>query len=195
MISSIYRIAEQCLVTLPNVERQVLIAAVQDCLGSVVKLQWYENRQDGVAEVDGVFIYAFGKTTPLTPVLDTAAGFYYITMPASYVRIPCELGINQVSFLRDQANDFVRLNSGSVSMWSNLKAFALGGKQTYFIEGAKMYFPKMAVGTVDDILLKLAVAYAQLDVREEFTVPPDVINQVVIMVNQRFMGPPADKKQ
>lgn len=188
MISSVYRIAEQCRVVLKDVERQVLIAAVQDCLGTVVKNSWYENKQDGIAEVDGVFIYTFGKTVALTPTLEASTGLYYITIPSSYVRLPNEMGINQVSFLTTQTAPFVRISSANYGMWAGLKAYELGGLQTYFVEGTKMYFPKMVVGTVANILLKLSVAYSTLDVREEFNIPPDVINQVIIMVNQRFLG-------
>lgn len=192
MISSIYRIAEQCLVTLSGVDRQAVIAAVVDSLGSATKAQWYENKQDGISEIDGIFIYTFGKTTFLTPVLDDGVNMYYITTPSAYVRLPNEMGIVMVSFLQGQTLPFVRINAGSVGMWARLKASVLGGSQTYFSEGSRLYFPKMTATTNGNILLKLAGGFAGVDVREELNLPPDVISQVVMMVNQKFQ--PQDQK-
>lgn len=193
MISSIYRIAEQCRQTLPNVEMQPLIAAVQDCFGTVAKGSWYENKQDGVSEVDGSLIFTFGKTNALSPAVDVNVDMYYIVIPSSAVALPNGYGINMVSFMKAQNTPLIMINSGSVGMWANVKAGILGGRQTYFVEGTKMYFPKMTSATVQNILLKMVLALGEVDVREELNIPPDMISQIVLMVNQKFLGSPAQK--
>lgn len=188
MVSSIYRIAEQCMSTIPNVDRQTLIAAVQDSLGIIAKQNWFENKSDGVTEVDGSLIFTFGKTSPLTPAQDADTDMYCITIPSSSVALPNGYGINMVSFMKGQTSPFVMINSGSVGLWSRVKAGVLGGSQTYFVEGTKMYFPKMTAATAGNILLKMVAAFAEIDVRAELNIPPDMITQIIAMVNQKFLG-------
>lgn len=187
MVSSIYRIAEQCQANIKGVDIQTIIAAVTDCLGVVAKNQWYENKQDSVSEVDGVFLYTFGIAAKLTPLPAASTGLYCITIPTAVIRLPNEMGINNVAFLATPGQSFYRVSAGNFGMWSGLKAYeGLSTTQLYFVIGNKMYFPEMTAGTASDILLTLAVAYTGIDVREELNIPPDVINQVVLLVNQRF---------
>lgn len=186
MVSSIFRIAEQCHVNLPEENIQTLIAAVQDSFGVIAKQNFYENKQDGAAEVDGSLIFTFGKNTPLTPALDVDTDMYYIVIPSSSVSLPGGYGINQVSFLKGQSTPFGMIQAGSTSIWSSIKAGVLAGRQTYFVEGTKMYFPKMNSSNNGNILLKLVLALTEVDVREDLNIPPDMISQIILMVNQKF---------
>lgn len=193
MSTSIYKIAEKANNIIENGDMQALISSCIDCYAQVVKKEWYENKQDGVSEIDGVFLYNFGKTDPLVPVLDVSTDMYYITVPSSYLRLPCEYGINSVSFLLGQTSPFVRIGAGSLGMWNNLKANVLGGRQTYFVEGIQMYFPKMTAVTKGNIMLKLAIALDAVDPEEDLNIPPDVASMIVDMVVAKFNPKQASK--
>lgn len=182
--TSLFKLSEQCKSILGKGSYQELIEAVKQAYSSVVKLQFYENKQDGIAEVDGQFIFTFGKETALTPVLDVLTDKYYITIPSSYLRLPHEMGINQVSFI--QGKPFARIGTGSIGMWSNLKAFALGGLQVYAVEGFRMYFPKMTAENKGDILLKMVIALDTSDADAELNISPDMADQIVNMVAQKY---------
>ncbi len=194
MYSSIYRIAEQVREEHGDRDIQVCIAAVLDCFGTVAKQSFYENKQDGVNDIDGSLIFTFGKTTPLTPVVDVSADLYYIVVPSSSVSLPGGYGIVQVSYLKGQTFPFMMISAGSQSIWNSIKAGVLGGHQTYYVEGTKMFFPKMTAANTQDILLKLVLALKDVDVRAELNIPPDMISQIVQMVNQKFANPPVDKE-
>lgn len=189
-MTSLYEIAEKCKYQLGSGDFQALISTVIDVYASVVKLAWYENKQDGVSEVDGEFVYTFGKLTQLTPILDLQTDEYYILIPSSYLRLPCEYGINSVAFMKGQSAQFIRISSGNSGMWANIKAGVLGGRQTYYVEGSRMYFPKMKSNEVGDILLKLSVALDTTDVDEPLNISRNTVDQIVNMVVAKFAPKP-----
>jgi len=191
-MTSIYQIAEKCRLILGKGSIQALTSYVKDAYASVVKASWYENKQNDVSEVDGVFIYTF---TDVVPILDISRDQYYIVVPSSYLRLPNEMGINMVCFMKGQSSPFVRLNSGSVGMWANIKANVLGGGQTYFIEGARAYFPKMTSLTNANLMLKMAIALDSVDVEEQLNIPPDVVDSIVTMVVQKIAPKEATKPE
>ncbi|MES3018136.1 MAG: hypothetical protein V4721_10165 [Bacteroidota bacterium] len=193
--TSIYKIAEKVRDILQKGNLEAIISSCIDCYAIVAKNQFYENKKDGVGEVDGVFIYNFGKTEPLAPTLDVSTDMYYIVIPSSYLRLPCEYGINSVSFLKGQTKPFVRVGAGSVGMWVNLKANCLGGHQTYFVEGTQMFFPKMTASTKGNMMLKLTVALDTIDPEQDLNIPPDVAGMIVDMVVEKYRGKPEVKPE
>ncbi len=184
--TSVYKIAEQCQYILGAGDTQALTAYVIDAYSTVAKSEWYENRADSCYSVDGAFLYSFGKTTPLTPAIDLSTDQYYIVLPSSFLRLPHEMGVNSVSFLLGQNFQFVPIGAGSLDMWANLKSYIFGGRQPYFVEGNRIYFPKMTNTTNGDILLKLAIALDNVDVDEELDIPRSVVDKIVSMVVAKF---------
>lgn len=183
MVNSIYSLAEQSRIILGKGDMQSIIASVVDVYGSLAQKNWYENRADGVSEVDGVFLVPFKN---ITPILDLSTDMYYIVNPSSYLRLPNEMGINYVGFSKGQTKPFVRISAGSIGIWSSLKAYALGGSQIYFIEGIRTYFPKMTSSTNGDIMVRYAIAFDQIDVEADLQIPPNIANEIVDMVVAKF---------
>ncbi len=193
---SLFEISEKCKYQLGGEgDFQALISSVIDSYSSIVKLSFYENKNDGVSEVDGEFIFTFGKTTSLTPMLDLQTDEYYIVIPSSYLRLPHEYGINSVAYMQGQSSQFIRVSTGNAGMWSNIKAGILGGRQTYYVEGSRMYFPKMENSQVAGILLKLAVALDTTDIDAPLNISRDVVDQIVNAVVSKFKIPPPDSKE
>jgi len=190
MATSIFMLAEKARDILGKGDIQAIISACVDSYAVVVKQSWYENKQDGINEVDGVFQYTFKN---IVPEVDLDTDFYYIVIPSSYVRLPHEAGINAVSFMKQQDKPFVRINSGSVGIWANLKANIMGGAQTYYVEGIRMYFPKMTSVSNGNILLKLAIALDAVDVEEVLNIPPDMASAIVDMVVAKYQPKPEVK--
>lgn len=168
---------------------QTYISAVIDALGTAVKNEWFQGKNDGVSEIAGQFLYPFGKTTPLLPVLDSVYGLYYITIPSSYVSIPCEIGISSVSYAKGKS--FVRLTSAEWRNYLLTKAGkALGGRQAYFTEDKLMYFPKMNASEAMNIYLVLAVAYSTINPRDQINISPNVKDVVIDIVVAKYSPQP-----
>lgn len=191
-MTSIYKIAEQvCLVTGRMGDIQAITSFVIDAYSSCAKLSWYENKQDGSNSVDGAFIYTFGKTESLTPILDLDTDIYFIILPSSFLRLPHEMGINQVSFMKGQNKSFIRIGVGSIGLWANLKASLFGGNQTYFVEGGRIYFPRMTSLDTGNILLKMAIALDNVDIDEELDIPRSMVDMIVNIVVTKLQQKPA----
>jgi len=195
MEMTLFKIAEKCKYRLGSGDVQSLLASVIDVYATVVKNEWYENRADGINEVDGVFIYSFGKDLKLTATKDSDLNMYYVTIPSSYLRLPHEMGINLVCCLGYPDAPFVRVGGGSLGMWLGLKSAVLGGSQTYYVENNKMFFPKMK--EAHNIYLKLAIAfdYEGIDIDETLNIPPNVVDKIVDLVVAKYQPkPPVDTK-
>lgn len=195
MEMTLFKIAEMCKYRLASGDVQSFIPTVIDVYATVVKNEWYENRADGINEVDGVFIYSFGKSPLLPSVKDDDLNMYYITIPSSYLRLPHEMGINLVCCLGYPDAGFVRVSGASLGMWNGLKSSILGGNETYFVENSKMFFPKMKAS--HNIYLKLAIAldYEGIDIDETLNIPPNVVDKIVDLVVAKYQPkPPVDTK-
>ena len=195
MEMTLFKIAELCKVRLTSGDLQSMIPSVVNAYATVVKNEWYENRADGVNEVDGEFIYSFGKKPKITSVKDDDLNMYYIVLPSSYLRLPHEMGINLICCLGHPDAGFIRIGGGSLGMWLGLKASVLGGNQTYFIENNKVFFPKMKVPT--DIYLKLAIALdcEGVDVDETLNIAPNIVDKIVDLVVAKYQQkPPTETK-
>lgn len=185
-MTSILKISEQCKYLLGAGDIQVLIASVIDCYSTAVKREFYENKAEDFSEIDGAFIYTYGKDNSLVPALDLATDMYYIVIPSSYVRLPGEYGINGVSFIKGQTKSFIRTSSGDVGLMEGLLGSVMGGHQTYFVEGTRMYFPKMTNMTNGNLMLKLTVGLDDVDVDEPLNIPRSTIDVIVNMVVEKF---------
>ncbi len=180
---SLYQIAEKCKYVLGGGNLQALTSFVQDAYATVAKQSFYENKANDSSEVDGIFITTFKNIEPL---LDLDIDEYFIVVPSSHLRLPHEMGINMVCFMKGNKSPFVRVGAASTGIWANVKANVLGGNQTYYEEGIRMYFPKMDNTTNKEIMLKMTVALDIEDVTAQLNIPPDVVDIIVGMVVQKL---------
>lgn len=187
MAQSLYKIAEQCQNILGKGTIQSLVASVVDAYAAQIKREWYENRADSVAEIDGVFLVPFKD---LEPLLDLDTDMYYIVNPSSYLRLPQEGGINYVGFSLGQKKAFAKISAGGVTLWNGLKASVLGGAQTYYVEGPRTYFPKMTSVTAGKIMVRYVCALDNIDPETDLNIPPDVASAIIDMVVAKYSSKP-----
>ncbi len=190
MAQSLYKLAEQCQRLIGKGDFQEIIEAVKQAYASIAKLQFYENKNEGVNEVNGSFVYTFKNNAPQ---LDSDLDKYYIEIPSTYLELPHEMGVNQVSYMKGQETPFVRISSSMEGLFSNLKSNVFGGNQTYYIENGKMYFPKMNATSTGDILLKLAIALDDVDVDEDLNIPVNIADAIINAVVQKYAPQPEQK--
>jgi len=182
-MTSIYKISEQIIALMAKGEPEEIIQAIRECYATAAKLAWYEGKQNDLSEMDGAFIYSFKN---LNPVKDEEVDMWYIDIPSTYVGLPHEMGINQVSYMKGQDSAFVRIGAAGWGIYSGLKSSTMGGLQVYQTENTKMYFPKMTDLEVGPILLKLSVALDAIDVDEEINIPGNIVDTIIGMVLQRY---------
>ena len=183
MATSLYKIAEEVKILLEGrvTSVQPLIHEVINAYAFIVKKQWFDNTQFDEQQVDGAFLTVFKN---LEPTLDIDTDMYYIVLPSSYLNLPHQAGIVWASNMKDRVSWINIVNWG---LYSQLKASLMGGRQVYQVEGNRMYFPKM---TREDkgckIMLKLAIAYDNVDPYEQLNIPPDLEQSIVDMVVESY---------
>ncbi len=112
MATTLYKLAEQAQRRLAGgqpsrdtaVKIQELIIAAQQAYAQIVKINLFENRRAGEYDVNGAFIYTF-EDVPVS--FDTKKNLYYCDLPSTYIALPHEMGIAQVSSKKSQFINFV----------------------------------------------------------------------------------------
>jgi len=179
---SLLNIAEQCQAILGKGTAQELVQAVRNSYGVAVKNNWFENKQNGIDEINGGFQYTYSD---LKPELDRNTNKYYITIPSSYLELPHQMGINHVSFMDGQDSPFLIIATSQSALFSGLKSEGMGGLQKARPEGNRMYFDDMAKTDIivnnnnRGILLKITVGLDTVDVDEQLNISPSVTAEIV----------------
>lgn len=181
---ALFRVAEQAKLILGDrvSSVQVLIPAVIDAYAFIAKKSWYEQTAFDTMEIDGSLINVFENIEPL---YDSSRDIYYIIIPSTYLMLPHQMGVNWVSTMKDKQSWVLVNNWG---MFVNIKAFLMGSRNIYQIEGNKMLFPKMnKQNNTCPLLLKLAIAYDNINPYEELNIGAGLITDIINMVVAPYM--------
>ncbi len=194
-----YKIAEQARRVIevgnsgPNepVNMQELILAVSQAFGVVVKANWFQNKNEGLSEIDGTFIYPF-KNIPI--LYDKDLTQYYSVLPSSYISLPHELGIQQVSLMKSgsasqsQAEPMVRVFNGFTSLSRGLALENLQTRKAFYVEGSNIIYLGMTEQLAQlNVLIKLAVALEEVDEDQQVNIAPELQSQIIDMVVQKYL--------
>lgn len=174
---SLNNIAQQVQVQTNKGSWQEIRQSVREAYAFIVKSIWFENKKMDVGELNGNFIVTF---TNQTPAIDPVINQYYVDISSTYLDLPQECGIISVCYMTEQNINFVRTNAGSYSRLSRITAGVMGGRQLYYVDNMKMYFPRMV--QPKDVMLRLALALDNIDVDAPLNVSPDIQKQIVDMV-------------
>jgi hypothetical protein len=193
MSTTLYKIAEQAQRRIAGgqtssdtaVKIQELIIAAQQAFAQIVKINLFNNKKDGEYYVNGAFIYSFDNV----PVLyDSQKDLYYSELPSTYIALPHEMGISQVSSMKSQFKAFVRVNPNFLTQSYGLKISGLLGHKGYWSENNKLYYTNMdKINANDNVLIKLVVGLDGLDPYEdEIGIPPEIQEQIVQSIYEKY---------
>lgn len=194
MATTLYKIAEQAQRRIAGgqpsrdtaVKIQELIISVQQAFAQVVKLNLFENRKAGEYDINGSFIYSFDNV-PVS--YDSNKELYYSDLPSTYIALPNEMGIVQISSMKSQFKSFVRVNPNFLAQSYGLKIAGLLGNKGYWAENNKVYYVNMdKLNANDNVLVKLVVALDSIDPYEdEIGLSPEIQDTILDMIVQRYM--------
>ncbi len=100
------------------------------------------------------------------------------------------MGIAQVSSMKSQFINFVRVNPNFISQSFNLKIGGLLGHKGYWAENNKLFFVNMdKINSNDNVLIKMVVALDNIDPYEdELGIPPEIAEQIVQTVFEKYVA-------
>ncbi len=170
---------------------QEVFIHITQAFGTVVKASYFIDKNDGITEVKGTFVYSFKN---IVPVLDADLQMYYCVLPSSYLDLPREMGIQYVNFMQSgnpdqpQTRPMLRVPNNWAAMSVGLAVASLQTRTPFYVEGNSLYFPKMtATDATKNLLIKLAVSLDGIDEDTQINVPPEIASAVVDMVVAKFM--------
>lgn len=177
----------------PNVSigQQELILAVKQSFGTVVKNNWFQNKNDGVNELGGEFIYSFKNQDIL---FDNDLTEWYTVLPSSYLSLPHELGIQFVGIMesgnasQSQSEPMVRVFNGFSQLSRGLAVGNLQTRKGFYIQGSRIIYLKMTDQLAQKkVLIKLAVALDSFDEDAQINIGPELQDQIIEMVVQKYL--------
>jgi hypothetical protein len=198
-MTTIFKIAEQCLNRInkgpqgPNedIRQQELNIAVYQAFGTVVKGSYFQNKNEGITEINGTFIYSFKN---IVPALDTDLEIYTCILPSSYIDLPREIGIQYVGFMQSgnpkqpQSKPMLRVPNNFAAMSQGLAVENLQTRTPFYVEGNNLYFPKMTADEAKkNLLIKLAVSLEGIDEDTAINIPPEMQAEIIELVVAKFM--------
>lgn len=157
---------------------------VNQAFGSIVRNRMFQNRNSGDDYFNGAYIYSF-KDVPV--VKDNDLDIYYAEMPASTIDVPNDMGVHFVGYMKDQTNPFIRVPNGFLGVSRGLRASWLEGQAGYYVDGKNIFI----VNYKDDevpckLLIKLLVAYGDIDDCDELFMPLDIQDEVIAKALQLY---------
>lgn len=157
---------------------------VSQAFASTLRIRYFQNKAEGDDAINGSYIYTF-KDIPITE--DNDLDLHYSVLPASTIDLPGDLGIYYVGYMQDQNNPFIRVPNGFMGISNGLKSSRLNDRVGYFVEGNSIFYVNYKSSSQPcKVLLKLLVAYGDIDECDEISMPLDIQDEVISKAIQLF---------
>ncbi len=191
-LTSKYKLAEQALRIIlgghptpdSGVKVQELMIFVSQAFSNIVSSTFFQGKSEGEPYINGSFIYSF-KDVKVDK--DTELDKFFVLMPATTVTLPYDIGVFQVSNMKDQAGAFTPVSSGFEAMTKGLAVQELENEVGYYPEGNRIYFVNMKdTEKSDKVLIKLVAPLGSLGDEDEITVNDDIQLQIVTMTVELY---------
>lgn len=166
-----------------EVRTEELLIYVDQAFGKLIRNSYFENRADGLRQVNGSFIYSYEVD------VDNSGSIPVARIPSTYINLPLGLGIYQVSFSGDPFNTIIPIDTSFMGLSNGLLVSRLEGRKCYYVENTKMYFLNLRPGEcLDKVIIKLVGGIQPDDeVDPEVEMPLDMQNDLVQLAVQLYM--------
>lgn len=162
------------------------VLAVGQARDMLLRNLFWENKRLGEGDIDGAFIKDYDE---VTIQLDTKKNMYYSDLPAQVVGLANDMGVYQILSQENQEASYVRIPNGTLSLTRGLEVSTMSGRQTFFKEGDRVYYPKLRKRNLPcSVLMKLIPSSASLSEDDYGYMTAELEMQVVQAVVQMY-GP------
>lgn len=140
------------------VDNKIHIGIVTE-VADVVRVTLIEEayRKDSDFDINGDFVSSFSDV----PVKeDTGRGEKYSDLPAPLISLRDNMGLRQVSAMKDQKTSFTLIPNGAIATRAGLEVESLNKHNRMYIEKGRIYY--LGIGNVDKVLVKMVVPIRDL---------------------------------
>lgn len=138
-----------------QIDQREVILLMDQVANDFARQGLYLNMEDGDRSIGSNYITTFKN---VEVKLDEDFDLFYCKLPAKYIELPFNKGINYVCPMQDRANPFIVIGTNSPSMYKNSPAGLLQGRKGCWPEEGKLYFQQEP--KVDKVMIKLVITDA-----------------------------------
>jgi hypothetical protein len=192
MATTKHQIAEQALRMLSGgdvskdseITIREMMLAVSQARDFVIRQELWQLIAMGDVDVVGEYICSYEDE----PVLfDDKRDMFYSEIPAEYINLPRNMGVYQISLMKDQFNAFVPVSSSFLSMHRGMASQNLNGQKGYLVEKGRVYYTGLeASDDIEKVLIKLVAASSEIEEDDIFPIPADKEMEVIKMAVQMY---------
>lgn len=197
MATSKYQLAERLrkelqprLTTDTKVMQNEAESAIADARDKLLKDLLWSRYFAGESLRTDAFTSEFGFDESLRPKYDSKRKLWYLWLPAQPLDLPKNSAIVSVGIIGENDIYFVRTSPRSKNLFRNLPGSSLP-RQTYWIEGEKMFFGK-DLSEESCLYVKMVAEGKSIDSRVFFPMPPDMEMEVIELAKQKYINQPAE---
>lgn len=191
-LTSKYKLAEQAQRIIlgghptpdSGVKIQELIIYISQAFSNIVRQTFFQGKAEGEEYINGSFIYTF-KNVKVKE--DKDLDKFFTDLPATTVTLPHDIGVFQVSHMKDQAHAFRPVAPGFEAQTEGLAVGELEGRIGYYPEDNRIYFVNMKdTEQSEEVLVKLVAPLGSIEDEDEITVNDDIQLQIVTMAIELY---------
>jgi len=194
MSTTKYKLADQCLRILSggditnatDTQIREMMTIVSQARDYIVRQElWQLIQMADTIDIPGEYITSYDD---VEVVLDNKRNITYSILPSKYLNLPRNLGVYQVSLMKDQWNAFIPVSPNFRSLYNNLGASGLEGRIGYWVERGKIYYQGMELSdNIGEVSIKLIIASDEVDDEDEvFPIPVDKEMEVIKLAVEMY---------
>lgn len=165
-----------------NLDEREIMLYLDQVRDDLCKQAVYTSIKNGEYDIDPDFMSYYESVAVQT---DANKGLKYITLPATRVALPKDMGIYQISPMMNQAEAFIPIKPGQLWMYKSTATINNELNTYYFPVKGNVYFHNID-GAVTELLLILIVSSSAIAKDAVYPIPPDYEKILVDAIIERF---------
>ena len=173
-----------------SVTIQEVILAVNQVRDFLVQEDIWARKNVGDNQIPGEYLEDYCVDIQC----DDKTNSFYAELPVKPLNLQRNQGVFKVTYTKNQEVAFVPSSSSSSSLYTGLPSFKPQGRQTYYVQGDRLYFPSIKKGDdLQEIYVVLVASTADIGDEDPLPIPADkeiiVVQRVVEMYRQQKLTP------
>src|SRR3990167_3674393 len=107
-------------------------------------------------------------------------------MPSTTIVLPYEMGVYQISPMKNQGDFYIPLRNGFNALMQGLEVGRLEGRFGYYIEGKRIYYTFKPIDAPDSVMMKMVVALDNITGDDIIFMPKDMELAIVQQAIQLY---------
>lgn len=165
-----------------NIDIREVMMYLDELRDEAAKLSFYSTLKNGMYEIDAEYLSYFPN---VAVAHDNVKDVDYITLPASRISLPKDMGLYLITPMQNQAGAFIPIAQGQQWMYKNTATIKNETNTFYYPVGNIVNFINLDPA-VSEVLVTMLASSKSLSQDATFPIPPDMEKAMVDALVERF---------